>query len=157
MKKLTRTLMIAAMMGIIIPMPSQAPCVMYHRKAGCSMASETDFMYNSQSKSGLFAAGTTSKLKVIFYAGFDYSITICADKLLGNGIGFTLTDAKTGEMLYDNATDNKSPHMEFSCETTRNALITVTVPGTGPAKGKSQDGACLGVLIEQKVTPKIGL
>lgn len=156
MKKLSIYLMLAAMVGINLPLTSQAPCVTFHRQAGCSMASETGFIYNSQSKSGLFARGTTSKLKAVFFAGFDYSITMCADKALGTDIGLVLSDATTGEVLYDNATDNKSPHMEFSCESTRNMNITITIPGSGPVKGKAADAACLGILIEQKVTPKVG-
>ncbi|HEU4718003.1 MAG TPA: hypothetical protein VFU15_09220 [Bacteroidia bacterium] len=156
MKKLPVYIMLAAMSGLALPLPSQAPCVTYHRQAGCSQASEDGFLYNSQSKSGLFARGTTSKLKAVFYSGFDYSISMCADKLLGTGIGMVLSDATTGEVLYDNATDNKATHFEFSNETTRNMFITITIPGSGPGKGKSADAACLGILIEQKVTPKVG-
>lgn len=111
------------MVAINLPLNSQQPCVTFHRQVGCSMASEPGFIYNSQSKSGLFARGTTSKLKAVFFAGFDYSITMCADKLLGTDIGLVLADATTGEVLYDNATDNKSPHMEFSCESTRNLSL----------------------------------
>jgi hypothetical protein len=156
MKNLKISLVLLAIVCINLPLTSQAPCVTFHRTAGCSQASEAGFIYNSQSKSGLFAKGTTSKLKAIFYSGFDYSISLCADKVLGDQIGMVLSDAKTGEVLYDNATDNKAPHMEFSCETTRNMNITITIPGTGPGKGKSADAACLGILIEQKVTPKVG-
>lgn len=156
MKKLSTYLMLAAMVGMNLPLNSQAPCVTYHRQAGCSQASEPGFIYNSQSKSGLFARGTTSKLKAVFYSGFDYSISLCADKSLGQDIGLVLSDATTGEVLYDNATDNKSQHMEFSCETTRNMTITISIPGSGPSKGQASDGACLGILIEQKVSPKVG-
>lgn len=148
--------MIVALMGIHLNLPSQLPCSNFHREPGCSMASEDGFRYNSQSRSGLFARGTTSKLKAIFYAGFDYSITICPDVSLGNDIQFTLSDAADGSVIYDNNTDNKSPHMEFSCETTRNMFITVIIPGGAVSKGKAVDGACLGILIEQMVTPKVG-
>ncbi|MBI3509880.1 MAG: hypothetical protein HY064_04400 [Bacteroidetes bacterium] len=156
MKKLSKYVLIAAMIGITAPIPSQNTCLMYHRQPGCSQASEEGFIYNSQSKSGLFAKGTTSKLKAIFYAGFDYSISLCADPALGTEIGLVLSDASTGEVLYDNATDNKSSHMEFSCESTRNMFVTVTIPGEGVSRGKAVDAACLGILIEQKVTPKVG-
>lgn len=156
MKKLSTYMMIAAIVGMNLPLTSQPPCVTFHRQVGCSMASEEGFIYNSQSKSGIFAKGTTSKLKFIGYSGFDYSISLCADKMLGEGIGMVLSDATTGEVLYDNATDNKAPHMEFSCESTRNMFITISIPGAGPTKGKTADAACLGILIEQKVTPKVG-
>jgi hypothetical protein len=157
MKKITSIAMIAILLGLHIQLPSQLPCANYHRQAGCSLASEEGFRYNSQSRSGLFARGTTSKLKAVFYSGFDYSITICPDASLGTDIQFTLTDALDGTVIYDNATDSKSPHMEFSCETTRNMFITVIIPGGAAVKkGQSQDGACLGILIEQMVTPKVG-
>lgn len=96
------------------------------------------------------------QIKSNFYAGFDYSISLCADKDLGAQIGLILTDAKTGEILYDNATNNKSGHMEFSCQTTRNIAVAITIPGSGPNKGQTADAACLGILIEQKVSPKVG-
>jgi hypothetical protein len=35
-------------------------------------------------------------------------------------------------------------------------VITVTVPGAGINKGKAADGGCLGILIEQKKSPKVG-
>jgi hypothetical protein len=156
MKKVTSVLMIAILMGLHIQLPSQLPCSNFHRQAGCSQASEEGFRYNSQSRSGLFARGTTSKLKAVFYAGMDYSITLCPDAALGTDIQFTLTDAIDGTLIYDNATDNKTPHMEFSCETTRNMFITVIIPGGEVKKGRAEDGSCLGILIEQMVTPKVG-
>ncbi len=147
---------IIAITAIVASVSMQAQdCAGYHKK-GCSQASEAGFMYNSQSKSGVFAPGTSSNMKVVFYSGFDYSISVCPDKLLANGLAFKLVDSKTGEVLYDNATDNKSTHMEFSCETTRAVTIQVTVPGATIKKGQSVDGACVGVLIEQKPTPKVG-
>lgn len=148
---------IIAITAIVASVSMQAQdCAGYHKKAGCSQASEGGFMYNSQSKSGVFAPGTSSNMKVVFYSGFDYSISICSDKTVSNGLAFKLVDSKTGEVLYDNATDNKSPHMEFSCETTRAVTIQVSVPGAGIKKGQSVEGACVGVLIEQKPTPKVG-
>jgi hypothetical protein len=156
MKKALSLVLAAAMLTISVDLSSQANCNNFHRRRGCSLASELGFIYNSQSKSGLFAKGTTSKLKAVFYSGFDYSISICADGALGSDIAFTLTDAATGEVLYDNATDNKAQHMEFTCESTRNMNIIISIPGAGPSKGQAEDGSCLGILIEQKPTPKVG-
>ncbi|TND05866.1 MAG: hypothetical protein FD123_3557 [Bacteroidetes bacterium] len=152
-------LFLATAFAIALPISKAQDCAGFQKKAGCSQASEEGFMYNSQSKAGLFAPGTKSNLKVVFYGGFDYSISLCSDKIFGTaGLDFTLTDTKTGEVLYNNATDSKSQHMEFSCEDTRAVTISVTVPGTPPKKGsgKSYDGGCVGVLIEQKPTTKVG-
>ena len=148
--------MLAATISLNLQVYAQNTCISFHRQEECNQASEEGFIYNSQSKSGLFGKGTTSRLKVVFFKGFDYSITLCADILLGEGIGMVMTDAATGEVLYDNATDNKSPHFEFANEASLNAIITVTIPGEGTKKGKAADGACLGILIQQKPTPKTG-
>jgi len=155
-----KALFLALTAALAAPALSAQDCAGFHKKAGCSQASEDGFIYNSQSKSGLFAPGTASNLKVVFYEGFDYSISLCGDKAIGAEMAFKLTDTKTGEILYDNATDSKAQHMEFSCETTRPVTITVTVPGSAPAGDKKnvkpQNGACVGVLIEQKPSAKVG-
>lgn len=147
-----------------------AQCPNFH-KMNCMRGSEETFHYNSQSKSGLFTPGMTSELKVVLYEGMDYSISLCNDKILGKGeMKFTLKDAKTGEVIYDNTTDEGSQQIEFTCETTRNVLIRVTAPGaaagggsdvakTGnkPAKSaRAEDAGCVGVLIEQKPATKSG-
>jgi hypothetical protein len=155
-KKIVSLVLATAMLSVSLDLQSQSNCSAYHRQKGCSQASEAGFVYNSQSKSGLFAKGTTSNLKAVFYAGFDYSITICADGSLGSDIGLVLKDAITGEVLFDNATESKAQHMEFSCEATRNMVVVITIAGGSPNKQKGNEGACLGLLIEQKPTPKVG-
>lgn len=152
-----KALFIAFALTVTLSQVNAQDCAGFHKRSGCSQASEDDFQYNSQSKSGLFAPGTTSNLKVVFYEGFDYSISICPDKMLGADLTFKMMDTKTGEVLYDNATDAKATHMEFTCETTRAVTIMVSVPGAAPKKGqKPVDGACVGVLIEQKPSTKVG-
>lgn len=156
MKKLTTSFLFFAFVSFNISLSSQTPCVTYHRQTTCSQRSEGGFIYNSQSKSGLFAKGTSSKLKVIFYAGFDYSISLCADKDLGAQIGLILTDAKTGEILYDNATNNKSGHMEFSCQTTRNIAVAITIPGSGLTKDRQPMLLVWVFLLNRKSVQKLG-
>lgn len=151
MKALITTLVLVLISSIGNQLAAQPSCITYHKQPGCSQATQPGYIYNSQSKSGLFIKGTTSNVKAVLYNGFDYSISICADKSLGQEIGFILKDAISGEVLYDNATDNKATHMEFSCERTRNTKIIITIPGK-PVKGDT--GACLGILIEQKQTTK---
>jgi hypothetical protein len=153
MKCLKTALVLISAICIHSQLTAQQPCVTFHRQLGCSQASGPGFIYNSQSKSGVFAKGTTSKLKLVVYTGFDYSVSICADPILGTQIGYIITDATTGEVLYDNATDKYPTHNEFSVEQVRNLNITVSIPGTPGVKGKDKSG-CLGVLIEQRVSKK---
>lgn len=81
----------------------------------------------------------TSEIKIVIYKDVDYSMTLCCEKVFGKGeLAFTMKDAKTNEMIYDNSTDGKAQHIEFTCETTRNVIVTVTA-GSGSGGSATAD------------------
>lgn len=136
-------------------------CSGFH-KAACHMeGTKSDrkaFQYNSQSKSGLFSQGTTSKMRCVVYKGMDYRMTVCCDAAIGDKINFKIFDGRTQELLYDNAKNEDSQQFEFQAGSTRQLIIEVTVP-TGEVKeekGKPSDAACVGLLIEHKVSDRVG-
>lgn len=135
-------------------------CGQFHRK-NCTMEGNKDddreFMYNAQSKSGLFAQGSTSKMRCVIYKGMDYRMTVCCETA-GSQINFKIFDAKTNEELYDNAKDENSTQFEFQSASTRQLIIELTVPSgeASSKKGKPTDAACVGLLIEHKVSDKTG-
>ena len=123
-----------------------------------SKKDDSNFMYNAQSKSGLFSQGSTSKMRCVIYKGMDYRMTVCCETALGDAINFKILDAKTNEELYDNTKSEGSKQFEFNSVTTRQLIIEVNIP-TGEAKsekGKPSDAACVGLLIEHKVSDKTG-
>ncbi len=155
---------------------SQQSCTGFHKK-NCNSGSKDGWVYNSQSKSGLFLEGMSSEIKIVIFKDFDYSINLCNDKGLGKGeLGMIVKDAKTNEMIYDNSVDNMTQHFEFTCETTRSIIVTVVAPGGdgSESKGKGNDakkssekssgtksaegsgGGCVGLLIEQMASHPTG-
>jgi hypothetical protein len=153
-------------------------CTGFHKK-NCKSGAADGWIYNSQSKSGLFEDGMSSEIKIVIFKDFDYAMTLCCEKSLGKGeLSLTMKDAKTGEMIYDNSTDNLQQHIEFTCQTTRSVIITVTAgAGGGSSEPKNEkgsdnkktaaktttsksaegvDGGCVGLLIEQKASSKQG-
>ena len=115
-------------------------------------------LYNGQSKSGLFSKGQQSTVKVVFYKAMDYHISVCTeDETQAN---FIIKDAKTGEVLYDNSTDNNTQEIQISNENTRNVSILVVLPGASePGKKdmvKGTEGICAGLLIEHRRGDKTG-
>ena len=123
-----------------------------------SKKDDRNFMYNAQSKSGLFSQGSTSKMRCVIYKGMDYRMTVCCETGLCDAINFKILDAKTNEELYDNTKSEGSKQFEFQSVTTRQLIIEVNIP-TGEAKsekGKPSDAACVGLLIEHKVSDKTG-
>jgi hypothetical protein len=128
-----------------------------HCQGAKSKDDKRKFSYNSQSRSGLFAQGAVSKLRCVFYKGMDYRMTICCETA-ETQVNFKIFDAKTKEELFDNAKNENAQQFEFQSTGTRSLIIEVAVP-TGDAtqaKGKPMDGACVGLLIEHKISEKSG-
>jgi len=140
---------------------AQQYCTDFHKK-NCKPNEDADYVYNAQSKSGLFEKGQTSQLRIIASKGTDYYINICTQSALGQ-VAFKIKDGKSSEVLYDNSTDGMSQNFDFSCDNSRSLVIEVTIPGSSSGekdkktqKLKSADMACLGVLIQTRPTPKTG-
>ena len=68
------------------------PCNDFHKKS-CQHSKDAGFSYNGQSRSGLFSKGQQSTVKIVFFRGMDYHISVCAeDRVQAN---FIIKDAKT--------------------------------------------------------------
>jgi hypothetical protein len=135
-------------------------CGQFHRKY-CVVETKhgkSDWLYNAQSKSGLFNMGSTSKIRCVIYKGMDYRINVCCESAIGEKLNYKIFDARTSELLYDNATAQNEPLFEFQSTASRQLIIEVTVPNgaTSADKHKPMEAACVGLLIEHKVTDKQG-
>ena len=157
---LSATIGMAQHYGNLPKVVASNPCQDFQRKS-CMKSPDEGFAYNGQSKSGLFAKGQTSTIKVVFYKGMDYHISVCTeDKQTAN---FTIKDTKTGEVLYDNSTDNNTQEIQITNQNTRNVNIQLVLAGSeGGEKGgkkdmvKGQEGICAGLLIEHRRSDKTG-
>ena len=152
---------IAQRYGNVPKVAASNPCIDFHRKS-CLRSGDDGFTYNGQSRSGLFGKGQQSTVKAVFYKGMDYHVSVCTeDETPAN---FTIKDAKTGEILYDNSTDNNTQEIQITNQNTRNVNILVSIPGSpdAAAGGKKADmvkgaeGLCAGVLIEHRRSDKTG-
>ena len=88
----------------------------------------------------------------------DYHLATCCEDDVA--LNFIVKDAKTGEVLYDNSTDNNTREIQISNVNTRPVTVQVTVPGAdaGGKKDliKGQEGVCAGLLIEHRKSDKTG-
>lgn len=159
MKKVFLTLFI---LSSVLAFSQAGVCGQFHRKycvVETKHGEKEDWMYNAQSKSGLFNQGSTSKIRCVVYKGMDYRINVCCETPLGEKVNYKIFDAKTNELLYDNATVKNEPLFEFQSKSSRQLIIEVTVPVTPNAdkdKHKPADAACVGLLIEHKPSPREG-
>ncbi len=136
-------------------------CGQFHRKF-CTVETKRGgndgWLYNAQSKSGLFNQGSTSKIRCVIYKGMDYRINVCCETAIGDKLNYKIFDARTSELLYDNAASQNEPLFEFQSTASRQLIIEVSVPSgaTSQDKHKPMEAACVGLLIEHKVTEKQG-
>ena len=88
----------------------------------------------------------------------DYRISVCCETLLGEKVSYKIYDSRTNELLFDNKTAEDTQSFEFQSVSTRQLVIEVVVPqgATEKDKHKSTDAACVGLLIEHKITDKQG-
>jgi hypothetical protein len=134
-------------------------CGQFHRKY-CTFENTKGekWQYNAQSKSGLFSQGMVSKLRCVIYKGMDYRISVCAETVLGDKVNYKIFDSRTNELLFDNQTADDTQVFEFQSVSTRQLVIEVVVPqgATEKDKHKATDAACVGLLIEHKITDRQG-
>src|SRR3954467_2304614 len=135
-------------------------CGQFHKKYCVLEGSRAgNWQYNAQSKSGLFNQGMVSKLRCVIYKGMDYRISVCCEtQVLGEKVNYKIYDARTNELLFDNKTAEDAQQFEFQSVSTRQLVIEVVVPqgATEKDKHKSTTAACVGLLIEHKITDKQG-
>jgi hypothetical protein len=143
--------------GNIPKTAASSPCGDFQKKH-CNHSLDEGFAYNGQSRSGLFSKGQHSTVRVVFFKGMDYHIAICTED--DSPANFIIKDAKTGQILYDNAADNNTQEIQISNENTRNVNILVTLPGADQTEKKDivkgAEGMCAGLLIEHRRSDKTG-
>ncbi|TAL57694.1 MAG: hypothetical protein EPN85_13465 [Bacteroidetes bacterium] len=151
---------IAQRYGNVPKVAASNPCSDFHRKA-CLRSPDEGFSYNGQSRSGLFSKGQQSTVKAVFYKGMDYHISVCTEDEVQ--AQFIIKDARTGEVLYDNSTDNNTQEIQISNVSTRNVNILVVLPGGEGEKEKGkkdmvkgQEGVCAGIMVEHRRSDKTG-
>jgi hypothetical protein len=133
-------------------------CSGFHKKYCTFEKSNEKWTYNAQSKSGLFNQGMVSKLRCVIYKGMDYRISVCCETVLGDKVNYKIFDGRTNELLFDNAAAEDTQYFEFQSVSTRQLVIEVIVPQGAAEKDKHKatDAACVGLLIENKITDRQG-
>ena len=164
MKKLITTSIFIIVGFVGVFSVSAQDCIDYHKKK-CKTAQETsNYTLSNDSRSALLLKGQTSEFRFLIYQGKDYRIRVCADEILGANIQFKILDYDTNEVLYDNKDYSYVKEFEFTVLQSRTVKIVVAVPDDANSekpknsdfRAKPTSMGCVGVLIEDMVTPKKG-
>lgn len=110
------------------------------------------FKYSGQSKSAIFELGQKSLFSITVYKGFEYRISLCAEKNMKDVLFRIREDNTNKTILYDSSVDEED-FLEklFYVKSTKNLLVEVYVPeGDIPIEEQTYKKrfGCVGVLIE---------
>jgi len=180
MKGMIRLIGLTAILsGFMLTTTFAQDCNNFHKRK-CYGSDNAYMRYNSQSKSGMFVLGHTSDLVFVAHAGQDYHISLCQDKKVEEPLKFQVIDGRSKEVLFDNQNaaldvpaegtedgENTLPQsFEFSADNTKKIILRITAPGPPPEEGDGKKGKnaepdpedlfCVGVLVENMPTPKLG-
>jgi hypothetical protein len=117
------------------------------------------YKYSGQSKGGTFELGQVSQFKMVTFAGFKYSVSLCAEKQL-DGIFFRIKeDSENGKVLYDGQKDDDGYNWkQFYIEKSQYLIIEVVAPDKDPSKELDYEDTfgCVAVTIEYYKVGKKG-
>ncbi len=111
------------------------------------------YSLNSLSVSLPFKPGESRCVYGELIQGKDYRITICSDSLY-NGVVELVIRNDAGKILYDNSQDDFNVNIEFSCRKTNSVEFVLTAPNRLDVDAETK--GCIGLIIEDMVTPRIG-
>lgn len=128
-------------------------CFEFHKKNCSPEKGRFAYSVNNASVSFAFSPGESKCVSSQLMQGKDYRITICSDSLYCGVVSLVIRN-EDGKIMYDNSQDNFSANIEFSCRVTNNVEYVLTAP----ERQDVADGTkgCIGILIEEMISPKIG-
>lgn len=129
-------------------------CKTYHAK-NCKFNEKDEFQYSGQSRSAAFTIGQSSEFPLLAYGGYDYSVTLCYEKKLGD-VQLKVMEEDGRKVIYDNADDSYSKRKIFTVSSTKKLIVQITVVGEKEGERNEKNTGCVGVLIEYMKTPNSG-
>lgn len=153
------------MFGLLCSNSFAQGCYDFHKKK-CQALPSSGYTVSPESRSAIMRKGQESRIKYIINAGKDYRFSVCLDEEhLGSKIQMQIVDYETNTKLYDNAEFNYVKDFEISVLEGRMIYIVVAIPDDQSAKtpsstsgfvAKTVNQGCVGIMIEEMVTPKTG-
>jgi hypothetical protein len=141
----------------ITPATAQSGCNDF--KDRCDGSGEP-YKYSGQSKSGTFELGQSSSFKISAYGGYEYSMSLCAEKQLKGTFFRIRENSIDGELLYDGQAEGDNMNQKlFFIEDSKPLVIEVVVPEGDKPKQEleySETIGCVSVIIEYYKVGKKG-
>ncbi len=120
----------------------------------CDKSSFQGYTMNELSRNLKVSKGENVKINMEVKAGMDYYVSVCTDAFSNSSIIFQIL-TENNEIIFDNSMEKFISHFEFSVIESQELQIVVKVPDNIDTI-KNECGNCLGIIIQNMVTPKLG-
>lgn len=131
-------------------------CDDYHKTGDCRIYRMDGFEQYGQARSALLEIKKKAVFKAVFYGERDYKVVLCTDYGY-YPIHYVITNATTGEVLYDNKEDDYVESVGFTIDKTQNLIFEITLLAEGIKPKDAFDmRVCTGVNIYWRKVPKMG-
>ena len=127
-------------------------CSEFYQAECVSPPSKFTYVINPASCSFMLKPGGQELILFVFDEGKDYRIFLCAAPVFNQVIQFDILNEQNN-LLYSNLDNDFSLHVEFSSKKTQAVSFVVTAP---EMEYFSDTSACVGILIEEMESVKIG-
>jgi len=130
-------------------------CFDFHKINCCPLQADSYTHYAVSSNSTSFALKPGDSRCIVYqiFSGKDYRLTICSDSLYSGIVSFQIRD-DNNNVLYDNSEEDFNPFFEFSCRKTTHVEFVISAPNRSDVVPETK--GCIGLLIEEAITPRLG-
>ena len=135
-----------------------AQCDDFHLSRNCrpSPHEAKDMNLSGQSRSTLLEARNTYDLEMMLFGRMDYKMFFCTQRKF-YPIHFIITDIESGEVLFDNSTDDYVEALGFSTDKTTRINVQVTlIAEDAEFRDIRENLGCIGITVLFRRTPRLG-
>ena len=131
-------------------------CDGFHKTGDCKIYRMDGFDNYGQSRSALLEIRKQVTFKAVFYGQRDYKVVLCTDYCY-YPIHYVISNAATGEILYDNKEDDYIESVGFTIDKTQNLLFDINILAEDVKMKDAFDAIIFaGVNIYWRKVPKMG-
>ncbi|MCF8226412.1 MAG: hypothetical protein K9J30_11100 [Bacteroidales bacterium] len=150
MKRLTILLLVGIMTFTSEIYAQRDFCRDFLKSEQCKQFPGRKFKLNGQSRSTIIGTEDKMVYSVVLYSEMQYNIYFCTSELL-KPVHFKLMNDESGDVLYDNASNNYMDYLTLKLDKTQRLKISVQILGQDMTEQeKIEFLGCLGMMIFAK-------
>lgn len=125
-------------------------CRKFHLYGECRQYSGAKFEYDGQSRSNIIGVGDQLIYSIVLYGEKQYRLYFCTSDYF-KPIHIELMNGETGELMYDNKSDDYIDNLTLNIEKTQRIKVSVEIMAKDMSEEEKMEYfGCIGMLVHEK-------